>query len=153
MYDHHWSHPRTCLLCTPLEWPSSNVCYCLVIPYYLLFNEIYTLVANSIWCSLLVQNQARNEAQETLDKERQTYMQCQSSLNLINQSREMRLAEISRVQCDIKVSTHMLLYMYSLTPMYRVTPTYLPATPKRWSVIKVLIRDHLLLPLLSNQPP
>ena len=33
-------------------------------------------------------------------------MQCQSSLNLINQSREMRLAEISRVQCDIKVSTY-----------------------------------------------
>ena len=65
----------------------------------------------------------------------------------------MRLAEISRVQCDIKVGTHMLLYMYSLTPMYRVTATYLPAIPKRWSVIKVLIRDHLLLPLLSNQPP
>ena len=31
-------------------------------------------------------------------------MQCQTSLNLINQSREMRFAEISRVQCDIKVS-------------------------------------------------
>jgi len=30
-------------------------------------------------------------------------MQCQTSLNLINQSREMRFAEISRVQCDIKV--------------------------------------------------
>lgn len=52
---------------------------------------------------LFTQNQARNEARETLDKERQTFVQCQSAVNLINQSREMRLAEISRVQCDIKV--------------------------------------------------
>ncbi|XP_020620179.1 intersectin-1-like isoform X2 [Orbicella faveolata] len=60
---------------------------------------------------LLRVNQARNEAQETLDKERQTCMQCQSSLNLINQSREMRLAEISRVQCDIKDSQQRIVVL------------------------------------------
>ncbi|XP_067051383.1 intersectin-1-like [Acropora muricata] len=49
-------------------------------------------------------NKARNEVQETLDKERQTCMQCQASMTLANQSKEMRIAEISRVQCDVKES-------------------------------------------------
>ncbi|PFX16826.1 Intersectin-1 [Stylophora pistillata] len=60
---------------------------------------------------LLKVNQAKNEAQETLEKERQTCMQCQSALNLINQSQEMKLAEISRVQCDIKDSQQRIVVM------------------------------------------
>lgn len=60
---------------------------------------------------LLKVNQARNEAQENLEKERQTCMQCQSALNLINQSQEMKLAEISRVQCDIKDSQQRIVVM------------------------------------------
>ncbi|XP_068698722.1 intersectin-1-like isoform X2 [Montipora foliosa] len=53
---------------------------------------------------LLKVTQVKNEVQETLDKERQTCVQCQTSLAHINQSKEMRYAEISRVQCDIKES-------------------------------------------------
>ncbi|XP_073258737.1 intersectin-1-like [Porites lutea] len=60
---------------------------------------------------LLKVSQAKNGVQETLDNERQTCMQCQTSLNLINQSREMRFAEISRVQCDIKESQQRIVVM------------------------------------------
>ena len=42
--------------------------------------------------------------QQGVDHEQQGCTQCQNALSLINQSKEMRIAEISRLQCEIRVS-------------------------------------------------
>ena len=42
--------------------------------------------------------------QQGVDHEQQGSTQCQNALSLINQSKEMRIAEISRLQCEIRVS-------------------------------------------------
>ena len=62
------------------------------------------VVRNTPRPCLFRQNKAKSIVQQGVDHELQTRGQCQNALSLVTQSKEMRVAEMSRVQCEIRVS-------------------------------------------------